>query len=1006
MRKFLLFNFVLSLLLVFSASAQERAVSGRITSAEDGSGLPGVNVVLKGTTTGTVTDIDGNYKLNVPSEGGTLVFSFIGLASQEVEIGARSVLDVQMASDVTELSEVVVQAYGAQSEKLNIQQIETVGSKDFENFPVVSAQELLQGQAAGVQIAGGSGVIGAPQAVRIRGVASINSGTQPLYVIDGVPLIDGSGTNAQNQATAQLGGSALNPLADINPNDIESITVLKDASAVALYGSRGGNGVILITTKKGSVGEATVFSADYYTGWQTPTVVRQVLSPDQWRQFRANISTARGTPSAPSLQNQGGFNWRNAAIQTGRVSNYSLSARGGTDKTAFFVGGTLFDNEGYQVGNELNRLSGRVNITHEASDFVKFGTNISFTRGITDRFFQENSTGSPLTVGLLQLPVLEPVDADGNVVDAGFGNFIASQEQNLLELTTNRLLGNAYVEISPLENLVLRSDWGFDRVSTFDQRRTLDLFAAGGVATQRDFREDKWLVTNTATYTATFGESTLTPLVGFSFEESDQRRVTAQTSGFISDALPNVASGATPLTTSSQGTNWALWGFFGRVNYNYKNRYLLEASVRGDGSSRFGANNRYGVFWSVSGGWIFSDEDFFPSNSIISFGKLSSSYGVTGNDRITNFASLGLFQAGNDYAGVPGLEASQPANPDLTWEETAQFDVNLNVNFLNDRIRLDASYYRKVTTELLLNVPVPATTGFPSITQNAGELVNQGTDLSLSVDVINSGDLTWTVTANAAYLNNEVTELPEGSSEDLDGNRFVALAAFGQQRAVEGGSVSTFFLNRFAGINPANGEPEFLNREGEVTGTLTTADRVIVGQGIPDWTGGLNSELRYKNFDFRIFLNFVTGSDVYAADLEFNRNILSSGGFNNIVNNLDIWTQPGDITQAPALQSDGLANFDNESTQHLIDASFLRVRNMTLGYSVPKSILEASKFLTRARVYVSGTNLFTFFSDLKDDVGLDPEVSNAGVDPGVAQGETFFTSPQARTFTVGVSLGF
>ena len=1005
MKKYLLLSFMLMFAFVYSDTwAQQRTISGKVTSVEDGSSLPGVNVVLKGTTAGTVTDIDGNYSLSVSTSGGTLVFSFVGLQTEEVEIGARSVIDIQMTTDIKQLSEVVVQAYGAQSEKLNVQQIETVSSKDFENFPVLSAQEALQGQAGGVQITGASGVIGTAQSVRIRGVASINSGTQPLYVVDGVPLNDASG-GTEGYGNNAGAGTAPNPIFDINPGDIESMTVLKDASAVALYGSRGANGVILINTKKGAQNQKTVFSVDYFTGWSEPTTLRNALSADQYRQFRANLSTARGTPSSPGRQSQGGFNWRNAVLETGRTTNYAVSARGGTEKTAFYVGGSLFDATSYQIGNDVTRLSGRINLSHEATDFVRFGTNVSFTRSETDRFNEQNSTGSPLTVGYLQLPFLEPFDEDGNFQDVGFDNPLGAQELNTFVYTTNRLLGNAYAEFEPMEGLVLKTDWGVDRIFTDNETRTVDLFFAGGLASREVITDNKYLTTNTASYFKNFGSHTITPLVGFSFEKSERSDVEVASQQFISDALPNVISGAEPTTTESTGTEWALWSMFGRVNYNYADKYVFEASLRRDGSSRFGDNNRWGTFWAVTGGWLFSEEDFFPQSDIVTFGKLSASYGVTGNDRIDNFAPLGLFTAGNDYDGNPGLEADQPANPDLTWEETAQLDISLNLHFLRDKVRLDASYYRKTTTELLLDVPVPATTGFADITQNAGELVNQGIDISLSADVIDQGDWRWTVTANMGYLNNEVTNLPDGSAEDPDGNKFVALTAFSSQRAIEGHSVAQWFLNRYAGVNPTTGDAEYLTRDGERTTNLSTSDRAILGSGIPDLSGGLNSVLTYKGFEFRVFANFVSGSETYVSGNEFVKNMIGSGIFNNTVDVLDYWQTPGQNAAAPALWSETLANYDGESTLHLFDASYLRIKNITLAYNLPQSLLRSTGFLTRARVYTQVLNAFTFFSDLHD-AGIDPETNNGGTTAGRAQGETFFTAPQARTLTVGVSIGF
>ncbi|WKN29668.1 TonB-dependent receptor [Porifericola rhodea] len=984
-----------------SVQAQNRTVSGKVTSAESGESLPGVNVIVKGTTVGTVTDIDGNYKLNVPQDASTLVFSFIGLAEREVAIGDRSSINIEMNEDAQQLSEVVVQAYGAKSEKLNVQQIETVNADNFRDFPVVSPQELLQGQASGIQVTGSSGVIGTSQNVRIRGVASINAGTQPLYVLDGVPLNDASG-GAEGYSD-EAGGSALNPIFNLNPNDIESMTVLKDASATALYGSRGANGVVLITTKKGSAGQKTQFSFDYFTGWSEPTVLKDVLSADEWRQFRSDYLTARGTPTEPSSLPQTGYNWLDGVTQTGRTNSYSLSARGGTDKTTFYVGGTYFNSSSYQIGNDVDKINGRLNLTHEATDKVRFGLNLGLSSLTNDRFFQENSTGSPLTVGYLQLPYLEPYDADGNFQDVGFDNPLASQALNTFEFVSQRTTGNVYAEFEPIERLILRTDWGIDNVLTETKTRTVDLFLSGGSAGREIIQDDKWVSTNTASYSFDLEDNMFTVLGGFSYETSVRDDIEVGSQGFISDALPNVVSGATPTTTEATGTEWSLYSLFGRLNYNYSNRYILEGNIRRDGSSRFGANNRYGVFWAVSGGWLISEESFFPENSAVNFLKLTSSYGISGNDRIDNFASLGLYGAGRDYNGYPGLEAAQPANPDLTWEETSQLDVSLSAHFLDSRLRLDASWYNKVTTDLLLDVPILTTTGFTSRTENAGELLNRGIDINLAADIIEGPDFRWTAQANIGFLHNEVLELP-GASVDPFGNQFVSQAAFGSQRAVVGSNVNEFFIIRYNGINPQTGDPEWLNRDGEPTNSPTSDDRVYVGSALPSFSGGITNAFQYKGLELRIFANFVSGSKSYVSDNEFSYNIAASGAFNMSGDVLDYWTTVGENATVPALRSDYIADFNRESTLHLFDASYLRIKNIRLSYNIPNNLLESSNFFDRAVVYVQAQNAFTLFSDLKE-AGIDPEVNNGGTDTS-AQGETFFTSPQARTITVGVSLGF
>lgn len=991
------------LVFVLHAWAQDRTVSGKVTDADTGESLPGVNVLLKGTGTGITTDLDGNYKISVPSDGGVLVFTFIGMETQEVEIGSRSVINVEMATDIAELSEVVVVGYGAQNAKLSTQSVSKVDSKAFENMPILSAQEALQGQAAGVQMTASSGVAGGQQNIRIRGVSSINAGGQPLFVVDGVPMNDGNGI-AYGQAQ---GGATLNPLQELNPNEIESINILKDASATAIYGSRGSNGVIVINTKKGKAGKTKV-NLDLYTGVQDINNRRPTMTADQHRGYIADLfGVSQQDVIDAGLATDGSFDWPDAVIQQGSVSNANLSVSGGDEKTQYFFSGTYFQQDAYAIGNEIERLNTRMNILHNITDKLRVGTNIGIAKVNNDRIGADNNTFAPLTSSYLQLPWVEPRTDNGAYVNTGFiANVLAIEELNTNRVVNRRLTGNAFFEYDIIPGLSLKTDFGTDQFQLEENRRDVDIVSPGGYGYYGITQDNKWLNTTTLNFNKTFGENYISAIGGYSYEEANYAQIQVEGSGFLSDDLPNVASAATPTFTSNEKSGWRLNSLFSRVSYRWNDKLLAEGSIRRDGSSRFGAGNRFGIFWAGSLGYVLSEEAFIQDISAISFLKLKASYGTTGNDQIGNFPSLGLYGAGNDYNGVPGIVPTQAANPQLSWEETTQLDITMNLGLFNDRITLEASYYDKLTDGLLLNVPVPYTTGFVSITQNAGEMKNSGFDVLLNTKNFD-GDFKWETSFNIGFLNNEITSLP-GASVDDEGREFVIGSA--SQRAIVGHSVNTFYLIRYSGINPETGDAEWLTKDGEVTSTPTAADRVIVGSAIPDFTGGLTNTFSYKGVSLSGQFTFVSGNSVMYDDLRFTDNPNNWGFFNLNPRLLDYWQNPGDDAYAPALTSPTFGTFGQRSTLQLRDASYLRLRNVTLSYTIPKSAVERIG-LRSARVYGQAQNLLTLTAANKGEAlggvekELEPEI-NGGGGTNLGAGESFFTLPQAKSFTVGVSLGF
>lgn len=967
-------------------------MTGKVTG-EDGAPLPGVSVLVKGTTIGAQTDLDGVYELNVPSAAQTLVFSFIGFRSLEQEIGNNTVINVELSQDIEALSEVVVIGYGEQSRRYQVQSVATVDAKKFENVPAVSPQQLLQGQAAGVQMTNSSGLLGAAANIRIRGAASITAGGEPLFVIDGVPLNDGDYTQAMG------GASGLNPLYDINPNDIASLTVLKDASAVAIYGSRGANGVVLIETKKGQMGKATI-DFDYYTGFSNPVDIYEPMNGDQFlevRQAYADGDPSRTPPTDPGTR----FNWLDAVKRTGSISNYSVSARGGSEKTTFFIGGTYLDQSGYALGNDLDKLNGRVNLEHRLNDKVKFGANFGISKSLNDRIGAENNTYASLTSAYLQTPLTPAYNDDGSYARGNFiPNIIALEEIGVTDQVNRRNTGNIYAQVQLIPGLSLKTDWGMDGVQVEYFNRDPDIVSPTGYAFKQIVQDNKWLTTNTLDYDREVGDHNFGLLLGQSYETSQYEDITVEGSGFASDQLRNIASAATPTTTSSTRTAWALSSWFARGNYRYLDRYMLEGSVRRDGSSRFGADNKYGTFWAVSGGWILSEESFMQDNGVFNYLKLTAGYGTAGNDRIGNFSSLGLYRAGpeSDYAGLPGLRPVQPENPSLSWETSRSFDVGLDMSLLNSRLDLKVNYFYKNTDGLLLDVPIPYTTGYRTLTQNVGEMENKGWEFSVNSTNINRGDFRWTTGFNISFIKNKILSLPEGSSVDAEGRRIVGA---GSQRAIEGHSLNSFYMIRYKGVNPETGDAEWLKKDGTPTTSPTADDRVIVGKGDPDFFGGLTNTFTYKGFELNAFLQFVSGNKLLLDELSFLEDVTLP--YNKVTRMLNYWKQPGDRAFAPSMSSPTVTSFTQTSTLQLQNGSYMRLKNITLSYNLPAELLQKSNFISRARVYVMGQNLWTLQD--KDFRGADPEISADGASNRFL-GESFFAVPQAKTITFGVSLGF
>jgi TonB-linked SusC/RagA family outer membrane protein len=1031
MKKFLLFCF--SFVFVLSAWAQERVITGRVTSQDDGSSLPGVNVVVKGTSTGSVTDADGKYSLSVPSSGGALVFSFIGLKTMEIEIGDRIVVDVQLGLDITQLSEIVVVGYGSQVKQDVTGNIASVKGEILRGIPVPSFDQAIQGRAAGVFVEAGNGKLGQGIKVRIRGSSSVSASNEPLYVVDGIPI------TSQNLSSST---AATNPLVDINTNDIESVEILKDASAAAIYGSRAANGVVLITTKRGKSGK-TNFNLGYFVGTSAPTNKREWLNTQEYVELFTEANGGLTTSlinrfnrygAAPSSQASGvahaswatpgtpGYvdtNWEDQVYnKDAGISQLDLSINGGTDKTKFFISGGYTNQKGILVANSLDRINGRVNLDHQATDRLSLGINFSLSRTINNRLSDDNSFSTPMQIIALSpmTPVIDPrTNLPSGALDLATGNPntnyplyynpLLNKEYGTRPTTVFRNLGSAYAAYKIFEGLTFRSEFGYDLLfqneeQYFGKETARNQATPNGFGFNASTQVFNYSTNNFLRFTKTLSEvHNLEVIGGISYQESNTKYNSVTGQQFPSNSYQKVTSAASITAGSSTETAFSFLSYFARANYKLKNRYLLALSGRVDGSSRFGSDKRYGFFPAASVGWVLTEENFFQSaKGFVDFLKLRASYGITGNAEIGNFPSAGLFSGDAGYAGIPGQRPSQLPNPNLKWEETAQTDIGIDFGLFNSRITGELDYYVKNTSDLLLNVNLPGNSGYRTQTRNVGTLENKGFEI-----VINSenlvGNFKWSTSINYARNMNKILNL----------DKQIITGSF-LSRTQEGESIGIFFGPKYAGVDPANGDAlyEIINPDGSITNTndYNLATQQKLGNSNPDFIAGITNNLSFKGIELSFLFQGVFGNKVYNGGGKF---MSANGDFfdNQSKDQLRRWRNPGDVTDVPQARLFG-ANGTGESSRYLSDATYIRLRTITLSYNLPNSVVSRLR-VNKCRIYASAQNLLT----ITDYKSWDPEVNSDtysvngnGTPNNTNQGIDFYSAPQAKTITFGVNIGF
>lgn len=1022
-------------------------VRGKVTDAANGGPLSGVNVVVRGAAAATTTDNEGNFRISVSDSHDTLMFSFVGYNSMDVPINGRALINVQMTATAQSLNEMVVIGYGQQKKSDLTGAVAVVTNAQLSALPVPNLEQGLQGRAPGLNIAQSSGAPGASLRVRIRGSNSISYGNDPLYVIDGFPINSSpdNGNFSSNPAFGKTQGTS--PLAFINPEDIESISILKDASATAIYGSRGANGVVVITTKKGKAGKAEV-NFEAYTGVQQLTRKIPLLNAHDWAtldrtfysRFRNGSLISRAYTEDQIAQMGKGTDWQDAIYRTAGISNYDLSIRGGNDKTRFALSADYFNQDGIIINSGYKKGTLNLSIKHQMSPRLSFGA------GVIGGYIQDNAVSQGtdnqnypgVVVSALEaLPTLPVKNADGSYssqtqyyLQTGiFGNTflqnpVQTAEKLLYRKSDIRTLGNFYAQYEITDGLTAKVSANVDaenaRLNTFIPSDFVVSQTTGGTGSIYTNQRTGWVNENTLTYDKTFdGKHHLNTVLGFTAQKEHAESATAISQNFFTNVVNynNLGLGSNPQSPGSGVSEWALLSYLGRINYVYNGKYLFTLTGRYDGSSRFGSSNRYGFFPSGAFAWRVNEEDFLKDNNTISNLKFRVSYGVTGNQDIPLYKNVQTYSLGTPYTlgnkNVTSIVPSGLANNDLKWESTRQFDAGIDLGIFNNRLSIVADYYHKTTKDLLFNATLPAQGGFTSILQNVGSVENKGFEFQVNAVAIDRA-FKWSISGNIDFNRNKVLKLNKGV-DMIMGSNVSSMYIGGSASIIKvGAPIGAFYGYIFDGLwqtqaeydkgpmaGNTNSGPGFENyRDVNGNGVFEEGiDRTIIGNPNPKYTFGISNDFSYKGFDLSFFIYGSQGNDV----LNVNKVELTSQI--NQGNGLEIykkaWDGEGTGNLIPKIDRPAgrSGTFPNRvSTFILEDGSFIKLRDLTLGYNLP---LKSKPVLKRARIYLSAQNLFviTHYS------GYDPEVNALG-DDNTVSGVDMNNYPQARTCRIGFQLGF
>lgn len=1002
--------------------AQSRTVTGTVTGSEDGMPIPGVSVFVKGTTVGTVTQPDGTYSLRVPEDAQTIVFSFVGMQAQEIPYTGQETIDVQLESDEQVVDEIVVVGYGVKKKAAFTGAASTLGQDKITDRTEANPINALKGNVPGLQMNNSSGQPGAPTTIFVRGRNSLNSATQPLYVIDGIPMEAGSWGVRYSE------GQTFSPLSSLNPEDIESITVLKDATATSIYGARAANGVIVITTKQASAGDRTKVSFEVKTGWEempSYTDDYRVVNAEEYNELQVegwanylgtSIEDAQdlyynGSFYGFTLPDQGitednmaDINWIDEVTRKGMIQEYNLtlqSAGNSPSSPKYYLSMGYMDNEAMIIGKDFKRYSFRLNMSQDPKDWISYGINTSLSYTETNMGAGGGYFSDPITQAMMQSPLTPVKDENGewnfNTVNGYNPVAQRSEKGDKSRNQTYRALISPYLNIKFLPELTYTARLGVDFLYmnefgywSFLQPQGLDMRGLGENATNNQTLITQ---TNTLNYVKTFNaRHNINLLLGQEISSTNLNDTYLSASNYPVPDKNVVSLAATPGSASTDKYELRLASFFTNAEYDFDNKYYLSGSFRYDGSSRFGANNRWASFWSVGAKYRITQEEFMQSTSSwLKNLTVRSSYGTSGNQAVGRtssaiysgwYASMPLWGYGYNYNSQGGSSAEQVGNEDLKWEQTAKFNVGLDANFLSI-FDLTFDYYHHRTKDMVFNMPLSMTSGYTSVPKNIGELENTGFELSLTADIIRNRELQWSATFVGSKNKNEIIKL----STDLP--------IEGTYTIIEPGyDIYQFKMKEFAGVDPDTGNPlYYLNETGdETTDNYNAAAKRYVGKATPDYQGSFSTSLKFKGFDFSLQLNYAVGGKIYGSNLRYDEQ--RGGGLNQATTKYvykNRWQEPGDIADVPKFS---MTEPNYHSSQFLMDGDYLKIQNVVLGYTLPKSIVSK---LSNVRVYASASNLYTFAAS-----------NYRGFDPGSvgADGIQWWNYPTPRTYILGLSVDF
>ena len=1025
MRK-VLFLFLLFCGFLLPAMAQKKTITGTVIGTSDNQPVIGATVLVKGTATGVITDMNGKYQITA-AQGETLEFRYVGMKTKELTVGTASVYDIDLEYDLVGVNEVVVVGYGTQIKSKVTGSISKVDGEVLRNIPVPTVEQALQGKTSGVFIQSVNGKSTGTTNMRIRGASSITATNQPLFVVDGIPM---------STESLNFSGAVINPLTSINFNDVASIDILKDAASAAIYGSRGANGVVLITTKKGMSG-ATKLDFTIQSGFNEASHKRDFMNAKQYIQYfeeaaynsdlidgidpindpasyeNSWLEFARGrfkrysgwaTYTDPNLA--ANTDWQDEAFQKGKIFSADMSARGGNDKLKYFTSLSYNNTDGILISNGIEKVSARLNIDNKVNKYIDLGFALNLNRTKLDQVSADNAFSTPMQ--LVALSPITPVrDLNGqlyNTPTTTYYNGLLDVEYASRDILEYRTVANGYLSFNIMDGLKWRNEAGFDLYNLKENARYGRLTETGTGVNGYGFANygQNQNVTSKSyfDFIKSFGDFGVSAVLGTEFQYTIVDNARAEGQQFPLDELKTLSSAGLITAATSTLTKYSFLSYFSRVNLDYKAKYLLTFSGRIDGSSRFGKNNRYGVFPAASLGWVLTKEDFLSQSTFLSFLKLRTSYGLTGNAGIGNFGHLGLYGVGN-YNSIAGLLPSQIRNPNLGWESTQQIDFGVDYGFFKNRISGEIDYYVKKTRDLLLDVPVPETSGYSVQLQNIGSVQNKGFEFILNTNNI-TGTFTWNTNLNFSFNENKVINLGGQSIIDQGSARYMNVVKVGQP-------IGVFYGAEYAGVNPANGDALWYVNKQDADGNITdhtsttsdfnSANFVVLGSPTPNLIGAITNSLSYKGIELSFTFQGVTGNKIHLIGDQW----MGANGVwfdNQLTSQLDSWKKAGDVTDVPQARL-GYDNGDqSRNSRYLEDGSYIKLRSLMISYELPKKIISKAG-LERMRLFIQGQNLLTFTKY----TGWDPEVSTDFLNDNVTSGCDFYSAPQARSIVFGINIG-